>query len=427
MFSTLGAPRPARREHKAKEVPMDESRRSFLARVAGTGAIVALADPPLVFAQAPAPAAPEPVIPGTVSNADVLKGKDMSVFKVHSERPLTGSVPAEAHDFDVTPTDRMFIRNNLLTPDIDAAQHKLTIKGLVDKELTFSVDELKRTFKAVTLQAMLECAGSGRTGFQPTPRGTPWSPTGGMGCPKWTGVRLADVLRAAGVKANAVHVAGQGADFGAVPTLAPVIRSIPMSKAMEENTLIAWDMNGAPLPKVHGYPIRLLVPGWAGSASTKWLHTLTVLDAPFKGTYMDDSYRIPRYPVAPGERMPKDAVSTEAWPVKSMITAPAPNAKFRVGEPILVRGKAWVGEGAIERVEISLDEGVTWQAAHDPRGDKYAWRGFRFLHRPQRPGYQTFLARAWDDKGNAQPLVSPWNPLGYFWNGVHRVGVTVEA
>ncbi|MCX8114622.1 MAG: Ig-like domain-containing protein, partial [Burkholderiaceae bacterium] len=144
--------------------------------------------------------------------------------------------------------------------------------------------------------------------------------------------------------------------------------------------------------------------------------------------YMDDSYRIPRYPVAPGERMPKDAVSTEAWPVKSMITAPAPNAKFRVGEPILVRGKAWVGEGAIERVEISLDEGVTWQAAQlDPRGDKYAWRGFRFLHRPQRPGYQTFLARAWDDKGNAQPLVSPWNPLGYFWNGVHRVGVTVEA
>ncbi|HXF44679.1 MAG TPA: sulfite oxidase [Burkholderiaceae bacterium] len=405
---------------------MDESRRNFLARAAGAGALVALAEPPLVLAQAPAPA--DAPLPGTVPNAEVLKGKDMSVFKVHSDRPLTGSVPAEAHDFDVTPTERMFVRNNLLTPAIDAAKHRLTVKGLVERELTLSVDDLKRQFKPVTIQAMLECAGSGRTAFQPTPRGTPWFPTGGMGCPKWTGVRLADVLRAAGVKSNAVHVAGQGADFGAVATLAPVIRSIPISKAMEPNTLIVWDINGAPLPAVHGYPIRLLVPGWAGSASTKWLSTLTVLDAPFKGTYMDDSYRIPRRPIAPGERMPPDAVSTEAWPVKSMITSPAPNAKYRVGEPILVRGKAWVGEGAIARVEISLDEGVTWRNADlDAPGDKYAWRGFRFLFRPTQPGYQTFLARAWDDKGNAQPLVSPWNPLGYFWNGVHRVGVSVEA
>lgn len=407
---------------------MDRQRRTFLTGAAGAGALAALADVPGALAQAPA-AAPAPApIPGAIPNAEVLKGKDMSVFKTHSERPLTGSVPAEHHDFDVTPTDRMFVRNNLLTPAIDAAKHRLTIKGLVERELTFSVDDLKRQFKPVTIQAMLECAGAGRTAYQPTPRGTPWFPTGGMGCPKWTGVRLADVLRAAGVRANAVHVAGQGADFGEVATAAPVIRSIPISKAMEPNTLIVWDINGAPLPPVHGYPIRLLVPGWAGSASTKWLHTLTVLDAPFKGTYMDDSYRIPRYPVAPGERMPADTVSTEASPVKSMITFPAPNAKFKVGDPILVRGKAWVGEGAIERVEISLDEGVTWQRAQlDAPGDKYAWRGFRLLFRPTRPGYQTFLARAWDDKGNAQPIVATWNPLGYFWNGIHRVGVTVEA
>ncbi|MCS7101400.1 MAG: sulfite oxidase [Burkholderiaceae bacterium] len=408
---------------------MNKERRSFLTRTAGVGALVALADAP-AFAQAPVqPSAPAPApVPGTIPNAEVLKGKDMSVFRVHSERPLTGSVSAEHHDFDVTPTNRMFIRNNLLTPEIDAAKHRLTVKGLVERELTFSVEELKRNFKAVTIQAMLECAGAGRTAYQPTPRGTPWSPTGGMGCPRWTGVRLADVLKAAGIRANAVHVAGQGADFGEVATAAPVIRSIPVAKAMEPNTLIVWDMNGEPLPPVHGFPIRLLVPGWAGSASTKWLTTLTVLDAPFKGTYMDDSYRMPRYPVAPGDRMPADTVSTEACPVKSMITSPAPNAKYKLGDPILVRGKAWVGEGAIERVEISLDEGVTWQRAQlDPPGDKYAWRGFRFLFRPTRPGYQTFLARAWDDKGNAQPIVATWNPLGYFWNGIHRVGVIVEA
>ncbi len=196
-------------------------------------------------------------------------------------------MPAHEHDFDVTPADRMFIRNNLLTPAIDIDQHRLTITGLVDKDLSFSVFELAKAFPTATVQGMLECAGSGRSNYQPAASGTPWAGTGGMGCPKWGGVRLGDVLKAAGVKAGAAHVAGQGGDPGAVATAAPVIRSIPLAKAMDDNTMIAWAMNDAPLPWIHGYPLRLVVPGWVGSASTKWLHTLTVLDAPFKGTYMD--------------------------------------------------------------------------------------------------------------------------------------------
>lgn len=406
----------------------DSARRNFLESLGAGGALAMLGGavlPREALGQA-APAKPEPVVPGTIANPAVLAEKDMAVFKVHSERPLTGSVPAEAHDFDVTPSNRMFVRNNLLTPDIDAGQHRLRIVGLVDKELSFGVEELKRAFPNFTTQAMMECAGSGRTAFNPTPRGTPWSPTGGMGCPKWTGVRLRDVLAAAGVRPGARHVAGQGGDPGTVPTAAPVIRSIPLAKAQEEHTLIAWAMNDAPLPKVHGYPLRLVVPGWVGSASTKWLHTLTVLDAPFKGTYMDDSYRIPKWPVAPGDKMPPDAVITEAWPIKSMITYPAPNQKVPTGRRLTVRGKAWVGEGSVARVEISTDEGITWQRARlGPQGDKYAWRGFTFEFEPERFGYTTFLARAWDDRGNAQPMVAPWNPLGYFWNGVHRVGVLV--
>ncbi|MCX7891036.1 MAG: sulfite oxidase [Burkholderiales bacterium] len=404
------------------------TRRRFLERI-GAGSALALAGaaglPREALAQAPAPQ-PEPQVPGTIANASVLAGKDMSVFQVHSERPLTGSVPADAQDFDVTPSDRMFVRNNLLTPDIDAATARLRVVGLVDKPLDFGVEELKKAFPAVTMQGMVECAGAGRTAFQPVPRGTPWSPTGGMGCPKWTGVRLRDVLNAAGLKANAAHVAGQGGDPGAVPTAAPVIRSIPLAKAMDEHTLIAWAMNDAPLPKIHGYPLRLVVPGWVGSASTKWLHTLTLLDAPFKGTFMDDSYRVPKFPVAPGEKMPADTLYTEAWPIKSMITSPAPNARLPGNRRIVVRGKAWVGEGRVARVEISTDEGVTWQRASLGRqGDKYAWRTFTFEYEPQRLGYMTFLARAWDDRDNAQPIVSAWNPLGYFWNGVHRVGIVV--
>lgn len=404
---------------------MDESRRNFLGGVAGAGALALFGE---ARAQDKPAAKPEPPAPpGTVPN-DAVKKEKVAAMQYHSERPLTGSLPAHEHDFDVTPADRMYIRNNLLTPDIDAAQHRLSVKGLVDKELSFSVEELRKAFPAVTMQGMLECAGSGRQGYQPRASGTPWLVTGGMGCPRWTGVRLADLLRAAGVKPNAVHVAGQGGDPGMVATAPPVIRSIPLSKAMEENTLIAWDMNGAPLPKVHGYPLRLVVPGWVGSASTKWLHTLTVLDAPFRGTYMNSSYVQPKWAVEPGQKMPPDTLSTEAWPVKSIITSPAPDARFKGTDRITVRGRAWVGEGSIERVEVSVDEGVTWQRARlASRGDKYAWRTFTFDYQPQRFGYLTFLARAWDDRGNAQPMVSTWNPLGYFWNGVHRVGVLVEA
>jgi DMSO/TMAO reductase YedYZ molybdopterin-dependent catalytic subunit len=365
--------------------------------------------------------------PGTLPN-ELVKEEKAKAMQYHSERPLTGSVPAHEHDFDVTPAERLFVRNNLLTPVIDINSHRLTVTGLVDKELVFSVFDLAKNFRTVSRQGMLECAGSGRSGFQPRASGTPWLETGGMGCPVWGGVRLADVLRASGVKPGAAHVAGQGGDPGMVPTAAPVIRSIPLAKAMEENTLIAWSMNERPLPFVHGYPLRLVAPGWVGSASTKWLHTLTVLDAPFKGTYMTSSYIVPRHPIEPGTKMPADTRSAEAWPVKSMITSPAPNARVKLGQRVSVRGRAWVGEGAIDRVEISADEGKSWRnASLARRADPYAWRTFSLDYQPERAGYLTFLARAWDERGNAQPAVPAWNPLGYFWNGWHRVGVVVEA
>jgi sulfite oxidase len=398
---------------------MDKQRRQF---VQGVAAAVAASRIPEALAQE-APA-------NVIDNAEIKKLKAPQM-EYHSERPLTGSVPAHAHDFDVTPADRMFVRNNLLTPAVDIDRHRLTIKGLVDKELSWSVYELAKAFTSVSITGMLECAGSGRSNYQPRASGTPWGATGGMGCPKWGGVRLADILKAAGLKPGAAHVAGQGVDPGMVATAAPVIRSIPMAKAMDDNTLVAWAMNDQPLPWIHGYPLRLVVPGWVGSASTKWLSTLMVLDAPFKGTYMTGSYITPRHPVEPGQKMPADTLSTEAWPVKSMITSPAPNARAKLGSAITVRGRAWVGEGQVERVEISSDEGKTWQRAQlapaETRHARYAWRTFSHEFRPARPGYVTLLARAWDDRGNAQPAQPAWNPLGYFWNGWHRVGVVVEA
>lgn len=387
-------------------------RRDFLGAVAA-GALA----PSLGHAQAPAAA---------WSNEEILRGKD-AALQVHSDRPLTGSAPAEYLSFDVTPTNRLFIRNNLNTPRIDASRHALRIQGLVDKTIEIGLDDLKR-LTMVTTQAMLECAGSGRTAFNPVPRGTPWSRTGGMGCPNWTGVRLADVLKLAGVQGAAKHVAFGGVDVGAVATAPPVVRSIPIAKAMDAHTLIAIAVNDEPLPPVHGYPMRAMVPGWVGSASIKWLSSITLLDAPFKGTYMDDSYRIPRQPVPAGSRMPADAVSTEDWPVKSMIVSPAPNTKHRAGGTIAFYGYAWAGERSIVRVEVSFDGGAKWEDAilREPR-DKYAWRGFVAYVRDVKPGSVTCMARATDSGGNTQPMNTPWNPLGYFWNGAHSVTVSVDA
>jgi sulfite oxidase len=395
------------------------TRREFVGGVAGAGALAALGMKNAVAQAEPA---------GTIA-AESVKAEKAKAMQWHSERPLTGSVPAHEHDFDVTPTDRMFVRNNLLIPDVDFKSHRIKITGLVNNELEFSMDELYKSFQGVTLQGMLECAGSGRAAYAPRASGTPWLETGGMGCPTWSGVRLRDVLAAAGLKPGAAHVAGQGGDPGMVASAAPVIRSIPMRKAMDDNTLLAWAMNGQPLPRVHGYPLRLVVPGWVGSASTKWLRTITVLDAPFKGTYMSSSYVVPRVPVEPGQKMPAETLSTEGWPVKSMITSPAPNARIKAGAQATVRGRAWVGEGEVERVEVSLDEGKTWQRAQLWRNDggKYAWRRFTYDFTPSRAGYATLISRAWDAAGNVQPAVAAWNPLGYFWNGWHRVGVVVET
>jgi len=393
-------------------------RREFLAQLAGLGA---LAVPGRTLAQAVTPPA-DPA--GTVPNSVVLAQKAQS-FTVHSARPLTGSVTAEFHDFDVTPNDRMFVRNNLLTPDLDAAKHVLRVRGLVEKPLEIPLAQLRK-MPSFTTQSMLECAGSGRAAFQPRASGTPWSPTGGMGCPTWTGVSLADVLKMAGLRAGAAHVAFSGDNFGAVATAPKVIRSVPLAKAMERHTMIVWAMNGGDLPKVHGYPLRVVVPGWVGSASIKWLSGIEVLDAPFKGTFMDDSYRIPRTPVQPGDKLPADAVTTEAWPVKSIITLPGPGDRYKVGGRLVVRGSAWAGDNDIERVDVSLDGGKTWERARlAMRGEKYAWRRFSLEVPLNAPGEVVILARATGDRGNTQPAVSTWNPLGYFWNAIPRVGILV--
>ena len=363
------------------------------------------------------------LIPGAwaAGAADGLPKPDMIV---HSEEPFNGEFPPHLLDHTVTPTSRHFVRNNGGIPGRarrrDLQDWRLTIDGEVRSRRALSFDDLGR-LPQVTRKMVLECAGNGRSVFAPTVGGTQWI-RGAVACSEWTGVRLRDVLQAAGVTEKAVYLANHGEDEP------PFSRGIPVDKAMDEHTLIALKMNGEPLPAAHGFPARLLVPGWIGSSMQKWLHRIQVRDTVHDSRQMSGySYRVPAYPVAPGHKPPEaDMAIASSWVVKSLITAPAPEAEVQRGTSLQARGHAWAGEGEVARVLVSTDFGVRWQEARLTQpANRYAWYGWSAELTLADRGYYEIWARAFDAAGNAQPFRQPWNPKGYLGNVVHRVPVRV--
>lgn len=352
---------------------------------------------------------------------------------VHNTRPVNGEFAPHLLDDHVTPTQRMFVRNNGIVPARAEARDpqgwKLVIDGEVSKPLEITLDQL-RQMPSTTVHACIECGGNGRSLFDPPVRGNAWR-RGAISCSQWKGVRLADLLREAGMKDSAVYTGHYGEDLHiGGKDEPPISRGIPIDKAMEAHTIVAYEVNGEELPTLNGYPVRLVVPGWIGSCSHKWLTRIWVRDRVHDGPKMGGySYRLPKYPVRPGEIPPEEdmAIAT-AWIVKSMITAPAENASLKAGEKIKVRGHAWAGEGKVKEVLLSTDFGITWTKAGLSRPEqKYAWYDYEAeLSFPGR-GYYEIWARAFDDKGNAQPFAQPWNPRGYLGNVVHRVPVMVAA
>jgi DMSO/TMAO reductase YedYZ molybdopterin-dependent catalytic subunit len=307
---------------------------------------------------------------------------------------------------------------------------RLRVDGEVDRPLDLTLAELKQAFEAVTLRLVIECAGNGRRFFRPAASGNQWT-FGGVGCADWTGVRLRDVLQRAGVKRSAVYTGHYGADghLSGDPARTAISRGVPIAKAMEPHTLIAWAMNGADMPVLNGHPLRLVVPGWPGSCSQKWLTRIWVRDREHDGEKMTgQSYRMPAYPVAPGtEVADADMEIIQSMPVKSLITSPATGSRMRFGAPIEVRGHAWSGETDVAQVDVSIDFGATWtRASLAPAANKYAWRRFRASVRAPEQGYYEIWARATDAEGRAQPASPPgWNPHGYCNNQQHRVAVFV--
>jgi DMSO/TMAO reductase YedYZ molybdopterin-dependent catalytic subunit len=361
-----------------------------------------------------------------------IEGKDG--LTVLNDRPVNAETPAHLLDDPVTPNDRHFIRNNGLVPEsaeaMDLTQWTLTVDGEVETPLKLNLTELKDRFEVVLRQILIECGGNGRAGFNPPAKGNQWT-VGAVGCAEWTGVRYSDVLQAAKPKSSAVYTGHYGSDvhLSGDPEKVVISRGLPMDKAMKGDTLIAFAMNGAPIPSWNGFPVRIAVPGWPGSASQKWLTRITVRDQVHDGPKMTGySYRVPKYPAAPGERVDEaDMKIIEAMPVKSLITHPRSGASHDRGQALAVRGHAWAGDRLVEKVEVSTDYGATWSEAElsAPANDG-AWQNWRTELTFPVHGYYEIWARAVDETGLAQPLVVPgWNPRGYLNNSAHRVAVTV--
>ena len=386
------------------------SRRDFLKRVSGAAAAAGAISPLLIW--------------GTDDASVQLPGEAGMI--VRSIRFLDLETPPEFLTSFITPVPHFFVRNHMHEPSIlDPDSWRLTISGEVEKPLTLSLADLTKLQKH-TVTNTLECAGNGRAFQQPHVPGIQWQ-KGAVGTARFSGPRLHDLLQRAGLKPTGKHVMFHGLDEvpGKVP---PFIRSIPIEKATDTDTLIATHMNDAALSKHHGFPARSLVPGWIGAASCKWLSEIKVLDKEFDGNFMKPGYRFPNQPGKPGDPVnPDDTHVVTALTVKSIIAAPA-NGSTLKSRSIHLEGVAWAGEADIARVEISDDSGATWKPAQlGHQREKYAWRLWSYTWKAPRAGDYTFLARATDTQGRTQPQTAVWNPSGYLYNAIDQVRIHVQG
>lgn len=376
---------------------------------------------------------PSGLIPAALADelADFkMEGKDG--LTILNDRPINAETPPHLLNDEVTPTSRHFVRNNGTVPEMankmDLSDWTLTIDGEVDKPIVLTMDDLKNKFEAVTLKLQLECGGNGRSAFNPPAKGNQWT-LGAIGNSEWTGVRYKDILEAVGVKSGAVYTAHHSMDghLSGDPKKVPISRGVPIAKAMEEHSIIAYAMNGKPIPTMHGFPCRTICPGWPGSTSQKWLNRIEIRNVVHDGPKMTGtSYRVPAYPVSPGTKVPnEDFVIIESMPVKSLITSHETGSS--VGKDVTVAGHAWAGDNDVSEVDVSIDFGVTWISASLKKApNKYSWQRWTTdLSFPQ-DGYYEVWARAKDDEGRMQPFAINWNPKGYLNNTMHRVALTVS-
>lgn len=342
--------------------------------------------------------------------------------------PFNAETPMRALAEPITPTRRFYVRSHFDVPALEPEAWRLRLGGAVARPEVLSLAHLRELPPARGV-VTLECAGNGRTALAPRPSGVPWA-YGAVGTAEFAGASLAALLERAGLAPDAREVLFVGADAGEVrPGRREAFRrSLPLEAARHPDTLLAWEMNGEPLTPAHGAPLRLVVPGWYGMASVKWLVGIEVLREPFTGWYQRREYVYAGPGDLPdGEPDLRGAEPVTRIRVRSVFAAPEDGETLPPG-PIDLAGSAWSGGGAIRRVEVSWDGGRTWSeaAVRAPRSPHGA-ATWRLRWSPPRPGAYTLMVRARDTSGAVQPLEPVWNRLGYGNNGVHRIRVTVRG
>jgi sulfite oxidase len=359
------------------------------------------------------------------SASPAVPGKEEMIH--HPSSSLELEMPVEFLKSWITPVSHFFVRNHLDEPSISSdAEWRLTVTGEVKKPSALSLGDLTG-MEPHSITAVLECAGNGRAFYRPETPGTQWRRCA-LGNAHFSGVRLRDLLLRAGLKATAKHVMFRGLEEASSQTPA-FIRSIPIEKALNEDTLVAMHMNHAPLTKHHGFPARAIVPGWVGASWCKWLTEIRVLDKEFEGEFMRNTYRIPRQPIPPGASISHE--NTRALTelnTKSIIAGPVDGVAIKAGA-IRIYGAAWTSDAAeITGVEVSTDAGITWNAA-ELEGDpvRYAWRLWSYTWKSAVPGEHIILSRAKDSRNGCQPEIAAWNPGGYLYNAVDQITIHVQT
>jgi len=347
---------------------------------------------------------------------------DQSRMIVRSPRPEDLEMPRDGFTEWITPIDRFFVRCHTYTPKVNLSEWSLKVDGMVERPMTLTMDDLKK-LPRVELVGVLECAGNGRSFYEPHIPGAQWT-FGAVGNGRWAGVRLRDVLQKAGIKSSAKEILCDGADvpLGKMPDFQ---RTIPTAKALHPDTLLAYEMNGQPLPVQHGFPLRVIAPGWAGDSWVKWLQHIEVLDHEFEGFWMKSAYRHPTHPVPPGTAVDaSEMVPVTDLNVKSLIAVPDGWAK---PGSVRVQGTAWSNMSPVGKVEVSTDGGQTWkQAKLTGQQTKYGWRMWQYDWKATEGKY-TLMSRATNMAGQTQPLSQEWNPPGYLWNVAQPVAITISS
>lgn len=400
---------------------LEVSRRHFLRTVgtvvAGGGVLI-----PASWAHA----ATDPILAGR----PLVRYPEKTDLILLTSRPPQLETPMKYFDRAITPNEAFFVRYHVfpIPTSVDLSTWRLKVTGHVERPLELSMDDLNTKFPQVAVTAVNQCSGNSRGRFAPRVLGGQWG-DGAMGNAEWVGARMRDILTMAGVRQGAVQVTFDGLDRPAFPSVPDFVKSLDVSRIMDDpDVLVAYQMNGQPLPMLNGFPARLVVPGWYATYWVKNLSEITVIDHVFEKFWMKPAYRIPDTPcgcVEPGAA-PKRTVPINRMTVRSFIASPESGARVAVGQPVTLKGIAFDGGEGIREVQVSDDNGLTWRGTQlGPDPGRYSFREWSAIWTPSKAGDYRLMVRAFNRIGESQGHEPLWNPAGYLRNVIEHIDVRV--